>query len=215
MVEPFTDLDPLAIRGRLDAIRAVAGADVDILVATKYVPVDSMGVLAEAGIGLVGENRADSLVAKHARWGGEFRWDFIGSLQSRKVKQVAPLVGRIHSLASGSAMARLAACAGPAPEVFIQVNLSGEPGKSGIEAEMLPGMLEQCPVPVAGLMTMPPATANPESSRPHFARLAELAARHGLAGLSMGTSQDWKVAVEEGATVIRLGHSLLAGGSRK
>jgi PLP dependent protein len=167
-----------------------------------------MGALAEAGVRLVGENRQQDLAAKHERWGPDFEWDFIGNLQSRKVKQIVPLCRLIHSVASDSVLAQLAKHGTPDTEVLVEVNVSGEEGKGGVEPDRLGDFIGHCPVRVSGLMTMPPFSADPEASRPYFARLAELAAAHGLPRLSMGTSQDWRVAVEEGATIIRLGHAL-------
>jgi PLP dependent protein len=208
MVEPVTCLDPAQIRPNLERIREQAGRDVEVLAATKYVRADDMGALAEAGIELVGENRLQDLEAKRDRWGDRFAWDFIGNLQSRKVKRILPLVRLIHSVASDSVLAQLGRHAEPDTEVLVEVNLSGEEGKGGIEPAELDAFIERCPVRVAGLMTMPPFTDDPEASRPYFARLAELAGERGLERLSMGTSQDWQVAVEEGATIIRLGSVL-------
>jgi uncharacterized pyridoxal phosphate-containing UPF0001 family protein len=193
------------VAANLEAVRAQVGDAVEILVATKYVPLEEMGTLAEAGVRLVGENRQQDLAAKHERWGDAFEWDFIGNLQSRKVKQLLPLCRLIHSVASDSALEQLGRHGGPHTEVLIEVNVAGEEGKGGVAPEDLPGFIARCPVRVSGLMTMPPFSPDPEDSRPHFARLAELAADNGLRRLSMGTSQDWRVAVEEGATIIRLG----------
>jgi uncharacterized pyridoxal phosphate-containing UPF0001 family protein len=202
-------IDPGKVAANLERVREVAGDQVEILAAAKYVPLEEMGALAEAGARLVGENRQQDLAAKHERWGAEFEWDFIGNLQSRKVKQVLPLVRLIHSVATDSVLEQLGRHGGPETQVLVEVNVAGEAGKAGIEPEALPGFIERCPVPVAGLMTMPPFCQDPEASRPHFARLAGLASEHGLERLSMGTSQDWRVAVEEGATIIRLGTALL------
>lgn len=211
MAEPITDIDPAGVRSRLEAVRDAVGVGVEVLVASKYVPLEEMEALAEAGVGLVGENRLQDLEAKRERWGEAFTWDFIGNLQSRKVPRIAPLVRLIHSLASESALARLGSCADAVEEILVQVNVSGEPGKGGVEPDQLAGFLERCPVPVVGLSTMPPHATDPEASRPHFARLAELAGEHRLGRLSMGTTQDWRVAVQEGATTIRLGSGLLRG----
>lgn len=205
----FKGLDPARIRGRLEEVRERAGAGVEILVATKYVPIDEMGALAEAGVELVGENRLQDLEAKRERWGDAFTWDFIGNIQSRKLKRIVPLVRLVHSLASESALAKLEAL--PETAALVEVNLSGEESKSGVEPAQLGAFIERCPARVEGLMTMPPFASDPEASRPYFARLAELVGEHGLARLSMGTSQDWAVAVEEGATIIRLGRSILHG----
>jgi PLP dependent protein len=210
MVEPVTNLDPATLRANLEGIREQAGAEVEILAATKYVRADDMGALAEAGIELVGENRLQDLEAKQERWRESFTWDFIGNLQSRKVKRIVPLVRLIHSVASESVLEQLGKHGKSDTEVLVEVNLSGEEGKGGIEPSALDDFIERCPVRVSGLMTMPPFTENPEASRPYFARLAELAGERDLERLSMGTSQDWRVAVEEGATIIRLGSVLWA-----
>ncbi|HET8638945.1 MAG TPA: YggS family pyridoxal phosphate enzyme [Solirubrobacterales bacterium] len=210
MAELIHGLDAAVIAANLARVREAAGEEVEILAATKYVPVEEMGVLAEAGVDLVGENRQQDLAAKHERWGEAFQWDFIGNLQSRKVKLLTPICRLIHSVASDSVLAQLAQHGGPATEVLVEVNVAGEEGKGGVAPQQLGSFLAQCPVRVSGLMTMPPFSEDPEASRPHFARLAELAGEHGLSRLSMGTSQDWRVAVQEGATIIRLGRSLYA-----
>jgi uncharacterized pyridoxal phosphate-containing UPF0001 family protein len=196
------------VRENLESVRAVTGSNVEILAATKYVGLDEMGKLAEAGVRLVGENRVQDMAAKRDRWGDAFSWDFIGQLQSRKVKDVLPLARLIHSVASDSALAQLKRHADPETEILVEVNVAGEEGKAGVAPADLGEFIARCPVKVGGLMTMPPFAEEAEASRPHFARLAELAGAHGLERLSMGTSQDWRVAVEEGATVIRLGTSL-------
>ena len=196
------------VAANLERVRERAGEGVEILAATKYVPLEEMGALAEAGVTLVGENRQQELSAKHQRWGDAFAWDFIGNLQSRKVKQLLPLCRLIHSVASESALEQLGRHGDERTEVLLEVNVAGEEGKGGIEPERLGEFLERCPVTASGLMTMPPFSEDPEASRPHFARLAGLAAEHGLTRLSMGTSQDWEVAVQEGATIIRLGTAL-------
>jgi uncharacterized pyridoxal phosphate-containing UPF0001 family protein len=209
MRREFTGLDPSRVRSNLERVReriAAAGrdpADVEVCAAIKYVAVDELGALAEAGIELVGENRAQDLVAKHERFGDAFAWDFIGALQSRKVKDVAPLVRLIHSVASESALRKLEA--NPAPEILLEVNLAGEESKEGIDPGEIARFIADSPVPVTGLMTMPPFVEHAEENRPYFARLAELAAEHGLSRLSMGTTQDFEVAVAEGATIVRLG----------
>jgi PLP dependent protein len=208
VAELIHDIDAAKVAANLEEVRAVAGEEVELLVATKYVPLEEMGKLAEAGVRLVGENRQQDLAAKHERWGDAFEWDFIGNLQSRKVKQVLPLTRLIHSVATDSVLAQLGKYAGPEAEVLVEVNVSGEEGKGGVEPEELPAFVERCPVRIGGLMTMPPFSSDPEHSRPYFARLAELAAANGLSRLSMGTSQDWRVAIEEGATIVRLGHAL-------
>jgi uncharacterized pyridoxal phosphate-containing UPF0001 family protein len=170
-----------------------------------------MGALQEAGITLVGENRLQDLEEKQERWGDAFTWDFIGNLQSRKVRHLVPRVRLIHSLASGSALDQLGRHAAPETEVLVEVNVAGEGSKGGIPPPELDEFIVRCPVTVVGLMTMPPFTEAPEDSRPYFAALAELAAERGLERLSMGTSQDWEVALEEGATILRLGTTLYGG----
>jgi len=199
------------IRSELDAAARRAGRapeDVELLMAVKYVDTDAVGALIEAGITLFGENRAQQLEAKHTAY-PDVRWHFIGQLQSRKVKQIVPLVELIHSVASESALGQLERHARPDFEILVEVNVAREAGKAGIDPDDLPAFLERAPVRVAGLMGMPPFAADPEESRPHFAALRELAAAHELPQLSMGTSQDYVVAVEEGATIVRLGSVLL------
>jgi PLP dependent protein len=208
MAELITDLDPARVAANLERVRERAGAGVEILAATKYVPLEEMGTLADAGVTLVGENRLQDLEAKHERWGDAFTWDFIGNVQSRKIKRIVPLTRLIHSIASDSALRRLEALGHPELEVLVEVNLSGEESKAGIAPDGVGEFIERSPVRVGGLMTMPPFAEDPEASRPLFARLAELAGEHGLERLSMGTSQDWEVAVEEGATIVRLGSTL-------
>jgi uncharacterized pyridoxal phosphate-containing UPF0001 family protein len=170
-------------------------------------------VLARAGVELVGENRAQELIAKSDDHPGRFTWDFIGHLQSRKVPLLLPRVRYIHSVASESAVSQLKRHGTPDTRVLVEVNVSGEPGKSGISTGELPAFLARCPVTVVGLMTMPPLAADPEESRPYFAALRELATREGLEHLSMGTSQDFQIAVQEGATIVRLGTILYADAS--
>jgi hypothetical protein len=225
MAELISGLEPARVRANLEAVRAEIGAaadragrdpgEIEVCAATKYLPVDELGALAEAGVALVGENRAQDLEAKVAAHGDRFAWDFIGQLQSRKVKQIVPHVRVIHSLASESALDQLerhAGAARPGLEALVEVNLSGEDDKAGIAPEALAEFLARSPVggvvPITGLMTMPPLAGDPEASRPFFARLRELAAANGLARLSMGTTQDYPVAVEEGATIVRIGTRL-------
>jgi PLP dependent protein len=203
-------LDAGKIRANLERVKDTAGDGVEVLAATKYVPVEEMEALAEAGLELVGENRLQDLEQKQERWGDAFAWDFIGNLQSRKVKSLLPICRLIHSVATDSVLEQLRRHAGPATEVLVEVNVAGEEGKAGVAPEELEGFIDRCPVRVVGLMTMPPFSQDPEASRPYFAQLAELAARNGLGRLSMGTSQDWEVAVQEGATTIRLGTALYA-----
>ncbi len=206
------------VRERIAAAAARAGRDpgeVEIVAAVKYVPAAELGVLAEAGLTVAGENRAQDLVAKIDAHGDAFTWDFIGQLQSRKVKQIAPLVRLIHSVATESVLAQLERHAPPQLRVLVEVNVAGEEGKGGVAPVVLDAFLERCPVPVAGLMTMPPLAAEPQDSRRWFAALRELAAARGLPELSMGTTQDYEVAVEEGATLVRIGTSLFDQGGRR
>ncbi len=199
------------VREDIAVAAALAGrepADVELLAAVKYVALDELDVLAAAGLSLLGENRAQDLAAKAAAYPGAFRWHFIGQLQSRRVPELLPHVELIHSLASDSAAARLGHHGGSGPEVLVEVNVSGEQSKAGVAPSELGGFIARCPVPVSGLMTMPPPAPDPDASRSHFADLRELAAEHGLARLSMGTSQDYAVAVEEGATIVRVGSVL-------
>jgi PLP dependent protein len=203
------DLSAGRVRENLARIREAVGPDVEVLAAVKYLPADALPALAEAGVALVGENRAQALEDKVAATPDlGLRWHFIGQLQSRKVKQILPHVELIHSVASESALGQLGRHGTPDTEVLIEVNVAGEAGKAGIAPEELPDYLERAAVKVTGLMTMPPATADPESSRRHFAALRELAGAHGLERLSMGTSQDYAVAAQEGATIVRIGSAL-------
>jgi pyridoxal phosphate enzyme (YggS family) len=189
------------VRSNYERIRDEVGEAVTIVAATKYVTVEDMAALAQAGVEVVGENRAQDLEAKHAAYGNAFHWHFIGHLQSRKAKTINRTCELVHSLSSESAAKRLEIPA------LVEVNLSGEETKSGVSEAELDALLEAYP-DVRGLMTMPPETDDPEASRPYFRRLRELAAERGLAELSMGTSQDYRVAVDEGATLIRVGSVL-------
>jgi uncharacterized pyridoxal phosphate-containing UPF0001 family protein len=191
------------IAERYARVREEVGPEMTVVVATKYVDVDEMSALAEAGVEVVGENRAQDLERKHALYGDAFRWHFIGQLQSNKVKVVNRLCELVHSVASDSAARRVTIPA------LLEVNLSDEESKSGVAPEDVAGYLERYPV-IRGLMTMPPLAADPEASRPYFRRLRELGAEHGLPDLSMGTSQDYRVAVEEGATLVRVGSTIFA-----
>jgi len=194
-------VSPDGLREAYGALREEVGPAVTVVVATKYVSNEAMAVLAESGVEVVGENRAQDLERKHAEYGDAFRWHFIGHLQSNKVKVVNRICELVHSLDSDSAARRLTVPA------LVEVNLSGEATKSGLEPEELGRFLAGHPG-ARGLMTMPPEAADPEASRPFFRRLHELAAEHGLAELSMGTSQDYRIAVEEGATLVRVGSLL-------
>jgi uncharacterized pyridoxal phosphate-containing UPF0001 family protein len=196
-------MSPEAVRSNYERIRAEVGDAVTIVAATKYVSLPDMATLVEAGIAIVGENRAQELERKHAEYGDAFRWHFIGHLQSNKAKVVNHICELVHSLDSESAARKLTVPA------LIEVNLSGESSKAGIDPGGLGRFLELYPG-TRGLMTMPPEASDPEASRPYFRRLRELAAEHGLHELSMGTSQDYRVAAEEGATFVRIGSVLYA-----
>ena len=196
-------MSPDALRARFERIRGEVGPDVTIVAATKYVRLEDMAVLAAAGVEVVGENRAQDLERKHAEYGDAFRWHFIGHLQSNKAKVVNHICELVHSLDSESAARKLTVPA------LIEVNLSGEASKAGIDPEGLGSFLELYP-DTRGLMTMPPEASDPDASRPYFRRLRELAAEHGLRELSMGTSQDYRIAADEGATLVRVGSILYA-----
>jgi pyridoxal phosphate enzyme (YggS family) len=189
------------IAERYERLRGEVGEEVTVVVATKYVPLEDMAKLAEAGVEVVGENRAQDLERKHDAFGDAFRWHFIGHLQSNKVKVVNLRCELVHSLSSDSAARRLEIPA------LLEVDLAGEETKSGVRQEEIAGYVERYPF-IRGLMTMPPLADDPEASRPYFRRLRELAKSHGLPELSMGTSQDYRVAVEEGATLVRVGAAL-------
>jgi hypothetical protein len=200
-------LSPEVVSENLARIRGEIGPTPTIVAATKYVDLEDMAALAEAGVEVVGENRLQDLLAKHARYGDRFRWHFIGHLQSRKARDVSGVCELLHSLDSLSAARRVGIPA------LVEVNLSGEETKGGVVPAELGGFLadvRELGVDVRGLMTMPPLASDPEESRPYFRRLRELAGEHGLAELSMGTSQDYHVAAEEGATLVRVG-SILYG----
>jgi PLP dependent protein len=194
-------MSPESVRANYERIRSEVGDGVTVVAATKYVALDDMRVLADAGIEVVGENRAQELERKHAEYGDAFRWHFIGHLQSNKTKVVNRICELVHSLDSDSAASRLTVPA------LVEVNLAGESSKSGIAPEDLPRFLSLYG-DVRGLMTMPPETGDPEASRAYFVRLRELAEQHDLRELSMGTSQDYRVAAEEGATLVRVGSVL-------
>lgn len=194
-------MSPEHVRAAYERIQAEVGSTVTVVAATKYVSLEEMADLVEAGVEVVGENRAQDLERKHAVYGDAFRWHFIGHLQSNKAKVVNGICELVHSLGSESAAARLTVPA------LVEVNLSGEDSKSGVPPELLPDLLGSYG-PVRGLMTMPPPAADPEASRPFFRRLRELAAQYDLPELSMGTSQDYRVAAEEGATLVRVGSVL-------
>jgi uncharacterized pyridoxal phosphate-containing UPF0001 family protein len=203
-------IEPERVAANLARIRERAGGDVEILAASKYVPAEEMAALADGGVTLVGENRQQDLEAKQELFGDRFTWDFIGNLQSRKVPRLLGRVRLIHSVCTDSVLEKLSRHEGDTggTEVLVQVNVAEEEGKGGVSVAELDGFIERCPLPVRGLSTMPPFTEDPEASRPHFARLAELGAERGLTRLSMGTTQDWPIAVDEGATIIRVGTAL-------
>lgn len=214
MVDLISGLRAEVVRENLARVReriAEAGRDpgeVEILAAIKYLPASELRALAEGGVTVVGENRAQELIAKQQIAGDEFTWDFIGRLQSRKVRDLVGRVRYIHSVASDSALEQLRRHGTPETRVMIEVNVAGEDAKGGISPAQLPAFLDRCPVEVVGLMTMPPQAEEPERNRPYFAALRELAQQHELRHLSMGTSQDYAVAAAEGATIVRLGTSL-------
>ncbi len=215
MAELIRGLTPERVRANLEGVRGkiAAAADragrdageVEVLAAVKYVAIEETDALVAAGVTLVGENRQQDLEARAQRYGDSLTFDFIGHLQSRKVKLVLPHVRLIHSVSTDSVLAQLERHGGPDTEVLVEVNLSGEESKSGVAPEDLDAFLARCPVRVGGLMTMPPLASDPQESRPFFSRLRELARERGLARLSMGTTQDFAVAVEEGATIVRVG----------
>jgi uncharacterized pyridoxal phosphate-containing UPF0001 family protein len=214
VVDLINGLRAEVVRRNLERVRAEiadAGrdpAEVEILAAIKYLPAAELAALADGGVTVVGENRAQELIAKQDVAGDAFSWDFIGQLQSRKVRDLVGRVRYIHSVASDSVLTQLGRYGTAETEVMIEVNVAGEQGKSGIAPPDLPGFIERCPVSVVGLMTMPPRADDPERSRPYFAALRALADRHRLRHVSMGTSQDYVVAAGEGATIVRLGTSL-------
>lgn len=214
MVDLIAGLHADVVRRNLERVRAEiadAGrdpAEVEILAAIKYLPGTELAALADGGVTVVGENRAQELIAKQAVAGDAFSWDFIGQLQSRKVRDLVGRVRYIHSVASDSALTQLGRHGTAETEVMIEVNVAGEQGKSGVAPSELTGFIERCPVAVVGLMTMPPRADDPERNRPYFAALRALADRHRLRHVSMGTSQDYVVAAAEGATIVRLGTSL-------
>jgi hypothetical protein len=202
-----------AVRERIEAAARRAGrnaGEVEVLVAVKYVGADDIETLADGGVTLVGENRAQELLEKVTRAPGRLRWHFIGALQSRKIRLIVPHVELIHSVASDSVLRELARHAPADFEILVEVNVSGEDGKAGIAPAELDDFIARSPVAVVGLMTMPPLAADPQASRPYFAQLARLARERGLPTLSMGTSQDFEVAVEEGATIVRIGTIIIS-----
>jgi pyridoxal phosphate enzyme (YggS family) len=213
VAELIGDIDASVVRDNLARVReeiAATGRDpgeVELLAAVKYVALEHIGALVEAGIDVMGENRAQDLEAKAAAH-PDVTWDFIGHLQSRKVKQVLPHVRYVHSVSTDSVLKQLERHGTPETEVLVEVNVAGEEDKSGIAPAELDDFVARCPARVVGLMTMPPLAEDPEDSRRWFAALAELAGARGLRHLSMGTSQDYVVAVQEGATIVRLGTTL-------
>jgi hypothetical protein len=215
VAELIHGLDPARVRANLERVQGEIAAaaqragrdasEVELCAAVKYVPIEETEALLEAGIALAGENRQQDLAARSERFGDRLALDFIGHLQSRKVKLVLPQARLIHTVATDSVLGQLERHGTPDTEVLVEVNLSGEESKSGVAPADLDAFLARCPVRVGGLMTMPPVAEDPEASRPWFSRLRELAAARGLARLSMGTSQDYPVAVEEGSTIVRVG----------
>jgi len=217
MVELVETVDPQRVKANLEEIRERIAAAVpagtnpdtiEIVAATKYVPSALMGDLHEGGVRIAGENRLGDLTEKQDQWGDLFKWDFIGDLQSRKAPSLVGHVRLIHSIATESALKKLESAGAGDQEVLVQLNLSGEESKGGISPDQLPRFIESAGCSVVGLMTMPPFTNDPEESRQWFAQLRQLAAQYGLPKLSMGTSQDYEVAVSEGANLVRIGASL-------
>jgi PLP dependent protein len=194
-------MNAAAVREAYEAVRDEAGPGVTVVAATKYVPLEEMAVLVEAGVEIAGENRAQDLQRKRETYGAAFRWHFIGALQSNKAKVVNGICELVHAVDTDSSARRLTV------PWLLEVNLTGEASKSGVAPKEIEGYRERYPL-LCGLMTMPPFADDPEASRPTFRQLASLARDHGLAQLSMGTSQDWRVAVEEGATLVRVGSAL-------
>lgn len=219
----------MSAAGRLEAVRArIAAAcersgrspaDVQLVAVSKYLDDDTVDALVAAGVEDLGENRYQQLRDRAPRW-PSVRWHAIGPLQANKVRYVARWASAFHALddlelAGDLSERRMGEGLAPLP-CFVQVNVAGEATKSGIAPADLPGLLagleavEHRGIQVVGLMAMPPLTHEPEASRRWFRALAQLGADHGLTGLSMGTSADFEVAVEEGATVVRVG-GVLAG----
>lgn len=210
---PTLELNLRELRSRIAGACTRAGRErssVVVCAATKYVDEQGLQLLSAAGVTVAGENRLQDLIAKQERYRDEFEWHFIGAIQSRKIREIASRVSVIHSLASESARDRLVDLPGAPPRILVQVNVSGEESKQGVRPEQLGAFIAATPIPVSGLTTMPPASDDPEEARPHFARLRELADEHDLTELSMGTSQDYLVAIEEGATMIRVGSVLFS-----
>jgi pyridoxal phosphate enzyme (YggS family) len=219
MAELISGLTSEAIVAARDAVESEVSAaceragrsraEVEVVLAAKYVPIADSSELLAAGITLIGENRAQDLVARAEAFPGQFTFDFIGALQSRKVKLIVPYVRLIHSVASESVLAQLDKHHTEETRVLIEVNVAGEEEKAGVAPDELDQFIARCPVPVVGLMTMPPLAADPEQSRASFSALREMARSLGLEQLSMGTTQDFAVAIEEGATIVRIGSRLL------
>jgi len=216
--ERFADVE-----GRVAEAAAAAGRDpagVRVLVATKYVAAEHLVALRDAGIRLIGENRAQDLVAKHELYGDAFDYHFIGHLQSRKTKLVLPIVSLIHSVGSLSVVQEIEARAANATDVLLEVNIGGEDSKSGVPLGQIDAFLDEASVCAkvhfTGLMCMPPLFDDAEAARPFFVRTRELAQRlsarwsgtYTFDQLSMGTSADYEVAVQEGATIVRVGSVL-------
>ena len=211
------------LSSRVAAAAGAAGrqpADVRVLVATKYVAAAHLGALHEAGIRLIGENRAQDLVAKQALYGDAFEYHFIGHLQSRKTRLVVPLVSLIHSVSTMSVVQEIEARAANVTDVLLEVNIAGEDSKSGIAPAAADAFLDEAAacgtVRFCGLMCMPPWSDDPAAARPFFTQTRELAERlsttwqgtYTFEQLSMGTSADYEAAVQEGATIVRVGSVL-------
>jgi pyridoxal phosphate enzyme (YggS family) len=213
-------LDPALIAENLALVRERVGPDVQILAATKYVEADDLPALHEGGVRLVGENRSDALIAKQEAHRELFTWDFIGHVQSRKVREVVGRVRLIHAIDSLSACRRMQDQAESSVDCLLQVNVAGEDTKAGVALDEVDGFLDEVAalerVRFHGLMTMPPLADDPNDARPWFAALRELRdrlapawqGRHEFRELSMGTSQDYQAAAAEGATIVRVGSVL-------
>ena len=204
----------------VDASRVSGRPPAEIVVAGKYVPAREAGLLTRAGVAVIGENRLQDLQAKREALGDAVTFDFIGHLQRRKVRDVLGIVRLIHSVDSRELVEEIARRSEGTVRVLVEVNLANEPTKHGITASDFPSFMDDVSrwpnVVVGGLMTMPPMSASPEANRTYFSGLRELGetlakrwqGRHDVADLSMGTSQDYVVAAEEGATLVRLGRGL-------
>lgn len=208
-----------AVRERIDAAAVAAGrdpAEIELVVVTKYAPDAAVAAVIAEGGTMLGENRADGLESR-ARMFPDAEWHFIGHLQRNKVGRVRPLAAVLHSMDRASLARSWAGGETPPPPVYLQVDLAGEPQKGGVAPDDLPALVETCArleIEMLGLMTIPPRGDTPEAARPWFERLRGLRDRvvrehPGVMGLSMGMTEDFEVAVAEGATVLRVGRAIL------